>query len=143
MLTVLGGSILKQPNGSRYGKFKIKFANDNIAGTTLCVNSLEDILLVLKTYKKIVSGGIGNRNKNVAPPNESGMMFTQVEENGRYVDKTNLHCYSCGIKGGFYKEFTQPWHVGMNTTINYNKNLVPPQPGNAWVKPMTAAPMGT
>ena len=109
----------------------------------MCVNSLEDILLVLKTYKKIVSGGIGNRNKNVAPPNESGMMFTQVEENGRYVDKTNLHCYSCGINGHWYKECTQPWPVGLNTVINYEKNFIPPQPGTTWVNPMTSAPAGT
>ena len=37
----------------RYGEFKIKFTNDNIAGTTLYVNYLEDILLMLKTYKQI------------------------------------------------------------------------------------------
>ena len=31
----------------------------------------------------------------------------------------------------------------MNTAIIYKKNFVPPQPGTAWVKPMTAAPLGT
>ena len=31
----------------------------------------------------------------------------------------------------------------MNTAINYKKNFVPPQPWTVWVKPMTAAPVGT
>ena len=57
------------------------------------VNSLEYILLMLKNYKQICSGGIGNRNNNVVTPNESGMAFTQVGRNGRDIDKTNLHCY--------------------------------------------------
>ena len=60
---------------------------------TLYMNSLEDILLMLKTYKQIVSRGIGNRNNNTEALNESGMAFTQVGENGQDVDKTNLHCY--------------------------------------------------
>ena len=76
----------------RYGEFKIKFANDNIAGTTLYVNYLEDILLMLKTYKQIGSRGIRKRNNNAAAPNKSGMSFTQVGGNVRYVDKTNPHC---------------------------------------------------
>ena len=67
---------LKQSDYSLYGEFKIKFANDNIAGTTSYMNFLEEILLMLKTYKKIGSGGIGKRNNNLAPPNESGMVFT-------------------------------------------------------------------
>ena len=83
---------LKQSNDSHYRKFKIKFANNNIAGTTLYVNSLEEILLIINTYKKIGSGGIGNRKNNAAAPNESGMVFTQERENGRDVNKTNLHC---------------------------------------------------
>ena len=66
----------KQSDDSCYGEFKIKFANDNIVVTTLYVNSLEDILLVLKSYKQIFSGGIGNRNNNAEAPNESGMLFT-------------------------------------------------------------------
>ena len=44
------------------------------------VNSLEDIVLMLKTYKQIGRGGIGNHNNNAAVPNESGMAFKQVGE---------------------------------------------------------------
>ena len=31
----------------------------------------------------------------------------------------------------------------MNTTINYKKNFISPQPGTAWVKTMTVTPAGT
>ena len=31
----------------------------------------------------------------------------------------------------------------MNTTINYKENFMHPQPGTAWVKPMSAAPVKT
>ena len=41
---------------------------------------------MLKTYKQIGSGGIGNSNNNDAAPNEIGMAFTQVGVNGQDVD---------------------------------------------------------
>ena len=72
---------LKQYDDTCYGEFKIKFVNDNIVGTTSYMDSLEDIILMLKTYKQIGSGGIGNRNNNATAPNESGMAFTQVGRN--------------------------------------------------------------
>ena len=51
------------------------------------VNLLEDILLILQTYKKIGIRGIGNHNNNAAAPNESGMAFTQVGGNEWDVNK--------------------------------------------------------
>ena len=95
----LACSLLNQSDDSRYIKFKIKFANDNIAGTKSYANYLEDIFLMLNTYKKICSGGIGNHKNNAAAPNEIRMAFTQVGKHGRDINKTNLHRYSCGIKG--------------------------------------------
>ena len=63
------------------------------------MNSLEDTLLMLNTYKQIGIGGIGNRNKNVVAPNESGMVFTQVGGNVRDIDKKTYTVTHAGLKG--------------------------------------------